>query len=1512
MSVTNPYSARPLYVAQANPANGRHVRAFFFLGSVPRAVLAAARRGRPRADPRVLDWTPADAAVLRAHYGQHWRDLLTAQDPPESEAAKLAARQTVSFFGNTQGVSEIVGGAFDDDDVGALNFGDLGAIDSVEDQSRDTAAKSSRASRIEWPSLSPQAPVFLDIAVHPEDSVRDLMLKLAAAAEVPTYRQHLFFYINEEGPTIPYRVSIDGAPVVVDWRALTRLPSAQLAAKFVRRVPYSQVQSTSVAGISIDPRNESRRDGLRVEARDSFTSLVPAPGVQITRAYYVDLFATLPPLETPERPNDGLASVLKDSYQLDLLYYGAIILFWPQLSPDAALTALTEPSRIAATYPALEPDPAMLRTRFSIEREVADLAAAWRGGAQATKSSRATTAVTAATVRVRPDAARMRVAIRNVFDWVKTTPSVPASVARFDIESSQLEAAVFETAALADMRGGKVPVTAMKRHASSYGPRSATTIDWFVGRLPRRDSVAFAVARTDLQQATPCVGTMCRVPYAFMTVHSDGRYDVAADWREDDRVGFEEIAAEIAATASPLIAEIGAMGAAAFPIGGTLATLPTEAKKMPGSSLSLGGITVSAFWPHALPTASFRELKNRFRRYEKAGIVSVRGLQQAGAYTFSFRKGVVSYDARLSVGLSALNQYAWLTDPTVAAQWSSLYHGRTIRIFHRSTDLRVEILAADSLSEFELIRRYVFSFLDSLLVGSDRLRTAEDFLGKPRAIDPTPTKNSAIPPGTAQRLRRLQERDPNLYDLKKYGPNATVYSVLCQSGRQPSIYNATEAAKLPTKRREQLTQYWNFTEHAPAYYECGDPRYPYLSFRAGQHPLGYFLPCCKMTRAPPGSRAALVNEQAAALKNGPLAAPQPDVEDEDSDLSTSRHVLTYGKTIPVGRVADTPREVSEGLFLDAIDQPYKLFMIGVEQTSPAVTDAGFAYSVAYLAGEGDTTGDDVLRELAAAAAEMGDTYYALGGGAGAKFESAAALADTILGAFVRRDPDFSQFGPGGDSSDDWRPIMAELVRYVYGIEIVYLSDADGTGSVTIEAPPSAAEEILREPNARVALVARSPGGTYPLAALDPKFFLRAPLSQRWMAARRTFGPPDSNAVSDRVAAVVRRVLGWKPEIREKGGSSPTFDLMRRFCDKGPKIEMYLANARGLCYALILTTRRGKVYFPVQYSVYPMDDTPVSFGPRPAERFSLDALDSVVAELNAFITENNEPFSLISKEEVRPLVDAAGMNIGFCAGDPPLYYYHDPVPASGGRQIRFPYDSRDVDTAIKEGRAHTDEKRISNLANAASARNRLYRLFLAEFSAVLRSDRNAKIRTSLEAAIRDTKYDSAPSMTTLRSTLSSLLGAYPEDLMAVRDVIVRALESNPNPKDIIMQSIGSSLFSFDRRTLIRLRAMATHSEVVAALRVLMAPRILVGELESGKPSHIFVSCGEQSSVPAGQCSGKRLVIPPERIDDFYDILAADVRNPGKTGLLSALSAGVFDPLDFQRRPGERLTVTLGAR
>ena len=1533
---TNPYAGAPLCIAQVDPSTGHHVRAFYFLGETPKAVLEAAQRARPsRGDPRCPEWAAADGATLRGFYGGQWRALLTPEDPPPEEPLSLGlAQSTQGTFRSARLPLFFTGGAEE-----GLEFGNLDELDTIEatEGEQGPATHTPGQENYRMVNHSAGVPIYTDIAVYPEDTIYDLRLKLCAASEVPLYRQHFFYYVNEEGPTVPYRFMLDGAPVLADWRSLI-LSSAQERAVH---------QATVVAGITVDPRHEARRDGIRIEALDTFTLLSPAPGVQITRAYYIDLFTVIPPLSSPGRPNDGLAAILRDRYQFDLLYYGGLLRYWPQLSPDACSIALSAPGRLAASYPALDPDPAVLHARFAAERTIANRALSWRP--TAAKGARQETAVTAATVRITPNAVRMRVAVRNIFDWIPTGLAVAAVRARFDIDANLLPVSGVAAAGPEARQGGMIPIIGTKRHATSFNPRASPTINWFVGRLPHRDSVTFALAREGpSDEEFSQTGAGRQIPYAYLTVFADGRTEAMADWREDDRVGFEAITAEIATVVGPTISAINDMGAAAFPIGGVL-TPPGRPGTASPALIALGAITVSAFWPHALTAAAFRELKSRFRIYEKAGIVGIRGLQQAGAYTFTFRKGVVAYDPRLADRLAdraeasaparpdqqraaMQNQYAWLTDGSVAARWAATFQGRMVRIHHRVTDLRIEILGADSLAEFETIRRYVFSFLDGLLRGPDRIRTGEaqpPAKSAPRAENPS-NKESDAP----HRLRRLQERDPNLFDLKKYDQGATVYSVLCQSGRQPHIHNGAELAALGAKRRAALVRYWNFTENEPAFYECPDPKFPHLSFRAGQHPLGYCLPCCKKSRAAVGSRAALVNEGCLARRARPGA-----LEDED-ETAMSRHVLTYGKAIPAGRISDLPREVGEGLFLGALPRPYRLQMIGIEQSAPAIPNAGFAYALAFAIGLGGDTIDEVLSELAGLAAEMGDTYYALGRGGGAAFASGRDLGAAILSAFVHRDANLSPFGPGGAAATSWPDILADLARHVYGVEVVVLVDLDGAGTVSVEATPEAAvaitsmgrcgESTVARP--RIALLAVGPGGTYPVAALDPNFYLRVAPSSRWMAARRTFGddPPQESVadfVVDHIADVVRGVLG-SHDRRSAGAAELDLGLITRWgCAAGSNpafiLEGRLVNLHNMCYGVFLrrSADAGLAYIPVRQSAYTIDGTPTVFGPRPSKVLPATVLAAAVADINRFIAAAGEPYALI--ERAATIVDNSGRAVGFVtSGSAPLHFFHDAGPAEpdGVAVIRFPYDSREVDLAIVASlqKGAGGDSTTATRAAEADVRNRLYRLFLAEFSAVLRAERNEGLRAQLVAALKSTQYELATSVAALRRRLTELLCDYPDDLQIVRSAVARAYVTAPQgPGGAAIAAIAATSFTFDRRTMARLRALGSHEETVGALRALMAPRVTTSADVAGRALvNMYVSCAEKSAVHgttrAGLCAGHRLAVPADRIDDFYDILAADVRNPGKTGLLAAISAGVLNSLDFIRRPGEHLDIVLSGR
>lgn len=1500
----NPFSKHPLKVVLLDPRSGEAIRTYVFIGTAPKAVAEAARR----AGKWQARLAPQEADALRGYFGAEWKELLAPGSAPSEN----------DFAEEVEEAAKTGGGA----------FGDLDDFDHIDDLPEAAAAphEAEPVIPLRRPATDTGPLVYSGAAVYPEDTIWDLRLKIFAAAGIPPYRQHLFYTSGDGQLRLPYRVALESGPVVSDIRTL---------------YGGSQAGRTEnlVAGVPVDAKFEEQKESLTVDALDTFQKLEIGPGVLVTTAYIVDLYSVIPPVwESTTQQRAGLVAVLQDKYQFDLLYYGGIVRFWPQLSPDALQLALTDAGALSGTYPLLAPDAEILRARLDLERTLAERAHAYRFPRD--PRTRPSIAVTSAEVQVGAEGIQTRVAARNVFDWIPSSVAVPALVARFDVVDQE--------------SGTTASMAVSRRHASSYMPRVAPALDRFSARPPRKPAAAFAVARSGVAAETE---RGAGASLAYMTLWEDSRYTATAQWREDDRVPFDQARDDLSTATAPIIKQVNAMGPAALPFGGKLAEISDS------RSAAFGSITASTFWPYAVTSEGFRQIKSRWRDYEKAGIVGIKGLQQAGAYVLQFRKGIVGYDPaalertairRFATGssvpsgksaeetISVANKYMYLTDVNVLARWNALYGGRTVRIYHRATDIRIEVVGAEGMGEFDIIRQYLFAFLDGLLAGPGKVEGLRLEKRQGRREQESREEETLRGPGS-RRLRRLQEKDPNLFDLKKYDENATVYSVLCQAGRQPHVYGENEIADLPPKKKAALVKYWNFTENRPAYYECPSAQYPYLSFRAGQHPLGYCLPCCKKTRPAEGSRAAITNEECVRVRKRETA---PDEE------TASRHVLSYGKIVPVGRISDVASTVAGGIFHEAVPRPYSLKLVGVPQTTPSVPDAGFMFAAASaVAGEGEAF-DDVVRNLAKVCIGMGQSFSTLGSGAAAVLGSAASLADSLVKAFVEKSADLTPLSPGGEVGGTWRDIVRDLVRLAYGVELVVLADRAADGDVIIEASPetigaffpAADHESAQAPALKVSLLATVGGasatgaaGTYPLFAMDPKAFLRTPVPNRSRLARRVFVPPGEKHTPMRdkerqVTPLADHVVSMLRDVLSLAGPSPGLALDLRLlvgaCALSAeyRIATKLANLRGKCYGAMIghTGSKQEFFFPARESPCVADGFPVRFGARPNAPGSKDLVDKFLRFLNAYASKvgerpaSGEPFVPIAS-----LVATGTANsVGFALGDPAgsfLLCYHAPSEVSAADSdlpvISVPYDPLIVDEAITESRGGKFiSKAPASLktGDMASYANRLYRLFTAEFAAAMREERNAPIRKKLSAAVKDTRFDSPGSVAKFREALSAILTPYPVDLRAVRIIVAREL-SQPS-RDVLSsidRAISASVFGFDYSTLRELRDKP-HNEVVAALRRIMAPRIEVIDGDSkapeqeSAPGNIFTACTVDSSVDRPQCYGGKLLVPSGRLGAMLDILAADAADKRKTIALT-LAAGVFGERDFIERPGETLRV-----
>lgn len=1498
----NPYEASPLCIAQINPDTNAIVKSFFFMGNVPKAVLAAAQKAHIKGAK--LDWPAKDADILKQHYGGNWRHLLSVTPPVTSD---------ISFASNTQffaNLNRVIGGAAAGKSVAAdLPASDLRAaheaglhaahrsedfdlFDDIHNHTIEQEYDDNRVISENWADSS-DIPTYTNMAVYPEDTIFDIKLKLAAVSDIAIYRQHMFYYINDEGPVIPYNFTIDGAPIAIDWRQLRR-------AEFTSR-------SNVIAGLSIDNRLEERHEGIKIEAFDTFMRLSSIPGIKVTNIYFVDLFSVLQPIKSQSRPNDGLANVLKDRYQFDLLYYGCLIKYWPMLNSNAANTALQDPIKLSEHYPSLDINPTRLKERFKIEREIIDKAICW---SNCPKMQSYVAAVTSISLKINPNSIRMRLSLRNIFDWLEVGGDIMAIKGRFTVDASLLPQ---HSGNEKTRQGDTVFVNVSKRHASSYLAIHRAAMDSFIGKAHAggmggagsTTSKITSSLKESLIIAIPVTHQGSVISIVYLSIMPNAHIEALSEYREDRMTTFSEAKQHMIRVSTPIIKRIIAMGTAASPTGGVLNDMSNT--KM----ITIGVVNVSMFWPHTLSSSGFKELKNKFHEYESAGIITIKPVQNptsAGILSFTFKKGIIIYDQRvidrsdavIRMSGSTLNQYSWLTDSNVALKWAQLFQGRTVRIYHRVTDIKIEIVGAESV-EFDMMRIYIYSLLDALLKDVKKIDAAAAAAKKEDT-------------GEVKILRRLQEKDPLLYDLKRYGPDATVYSVLCQSGRQPIMYDESEvpATVKSTLRKgsKKITKYWNFTKQKPAYYECPNKEFPHLSFRSGEHPMGYCLPCCKKTLPSIGSRAAQTNEE--CLKNH-----KSSVED---DL-ISKHVLSYGKPVAVSRISEIPKNLISGLFINATPDPYTLCLVGVEQTTVSGVDAGFVYSLAYLLADDETSLDDVLIELASLATDMTDTYYSLGGGKGVLFASAAELSECILSTFVRREEGFSKFGPGGEADDCIADILTDLANYLFLIDIVVIDDTDPVGAYL---RASSTIYIKSEFNSdrKFGLLMKTPHGVYPIAMLNPSMYLRTEIEHRWMVARRSFyiePPPQSDEpyIEDGVAKIIQDVLFSQKnfdDIDLKNIVEYTNDSAALF-----KLTMLLINMKNLCWGAVLEHKTdgaghehtpgdiGRVVVPIMQSEYLISGTPLHFGARPDIKLPERAMNAFVVDINKW--RSNLGRTIIESDTT--LKNTSGERIGFISREG-LYFVHDATAAdisAATPAVTVPYDLRDIDMAITTKARDVEDSELTKMQIKAELKNNLYRLFLVEFSAEIRKGRNKEIRSKLVAIISATKYDVSESVSNLRRKLLEILFAFPDDLRMIREIISRAFVIQPkNPTEIIIESMNSTMFKFDQVIIEELQKKS-HEDTVAEIKRMMSDHIeITSDVLYTEQHNIYTPCSEKSILSVA-CRGGKLMVPKERIDEMYDILAYDVHNKGKSSILSAISSGVFDPLDFIRRPGEHLTITM---
>jgi hypothetical protein len=959
--------------------------------------------------------------------------------------------------------------------------------------------------------------------------------------------------------------------------------------------------------------------------------------------------------------------------------------------------------------------------------------------------------------------------------------------------------------------------------------------------------------------------------YLFVNIRANGRYYVKSIWDEEDEYDFDDILAVMKKFVDPLISQINTMGKYVFPID---KPLPLISK----TNIQYENLSISLYWKKIMSTSMFKFMKTLFEEYIFAGVVGVKGLQQTGQFELVFRKGMTEFDPNQIERVVSManiemmsNHYAYLSNNTMKQKWDQLYDGRIVKLHHRTTDVKFEILNIKE-KEFQILFQYLAVFVYRAMC-NERLKAL-----------------AVRPVGDVRKLRKLKEIDPELYNLKKYG-SKKVYSIICQNPNQPVVYTEDEIRGMTQEQRKRLVKYWNFTLNRETFYGCPNKKYPHLSFKVGVHPKGYCLPCCKKSSSAPESKKTRINE--ICLKRRVWTESEM-LSAESAEEGVSRHIVNYGKDLDLGRLSKLPQTSLVSLLANTLSQPnLNYYLYGVAQNFPAVGSVGLLYSAA----ESLTISPvEIVKKCIEYVKRGGDTVFMslLNGAIAEHFATPRQFLNVLNDIFVSQ----KTFVPGHRFTQ-WGEFFSEMLMILYEIFVFAFVDEAGRGEFTYlyvnEQTRQLIVQQVQQPSSRYLLVVKRASSVYPVFVINTESYFKT-LS----VEKRLFTQKDT---------VIRHIFSIITSNYEKTNQSKTgrqinLSLIREFANgKKYRIQHKYINKRNMCYGVLIDGPDGYIYVPVEYVVNVPDGISVENSAYSGEKTPVktSSLSAFISAINTFIANRHKNYAPVV---LKYTLKCSGRTVGYTAEDNPAVYYvwEDDKPLPDTRVRELLYDFNEINTAIMTRSPPVDDNR-KRLLGKSLYTNYLYQLFMLEFINYTEKERNKALRDKIRDVL--SRVDFRKKIFEAQRELRTLLKEFPSDITTIQSQISTAFYSGD--KKALLETISNTVYEFDKMTINRLRQLdrvAMTSELKRIAREFTVEGVVPSDVNV---PNIYLPCEYASGEK--YCKGKKLIIDGKTLESYIDILANDLLNPIKYKYITSglFTDNLIDYFRFEIFPEEIITI-----
>lgn len=881
----NEFNLNPVCVHEMNIADKPFIsRTMVFLGDVPNDVLSAVNQ--VQSSKKLPENT-----TLHRYYGSNWKHKLGFITNEKS----FEGGDVDDILDLGDELDQIDLFDVDDDKSETETEEPILAHKNIKKESKKDTKKESKKDVFKSEVTSREL-IFYSNPIYPEDKISEFKEKLFIASGIQPYKQHLFFMLRDNPIPLRYKVTIDGATIPIN---------------IVKQFQNDE----TIKGIPVDRRIYESRDSIKIEAYDQFFTMSDIYHKYATTTYYlfnVDMFI---------KNKELVEEILSDNYQLELLYYSFIMMYWPQMTLDVFKIYLKSSNEMSEIYPDLAPSKNLLQQIYETQNKIlsekykllldADngykknpkfkeynpefITKSGVGKALTVSIKNATLVVEKERQYVRTQfgisiASQIKIDVRNLFDKMRITDDIPLIKVKL-------------------LRGRSPFVLTKTRDPNIVGGENIRAIFEQVKyqlQMPYWNTILFVVRAKD-SQGKPISSTLTS-KYLIIILYDNGKYQIKSFWSEDEQMDFKKIDIIMQKSTAPVIDTINSLGRFVFASSERL-------NKITQLNSEFSELSMSLFWKKTLSINQFKKVLDNLSNDFKANIIKPKE-SEAGLHEYLYFKGITGYDiSQIEKYISLQNYYTYLSDANVKQKWISLFdQGRVVSFTHRTSDIKIEI---QNIRETEF--KYFYHYITSFLYNSDT--TATD------------TAKLDIKPGVKiNTLKLLKSKDPEAFIFKKYGSDV-VYSRICQKDHQPIPFTPDELNLLSADEQARAVKFINYTTNNDIYYLCRKGKYPYLSFITGQHPKNYCLPCCKKTPAYSSgfsiSKTPTTWDEESTFKKGTKSDDDDDENkkarvyksclekheyiEQDEEYGSSRYVMNYGKDIYIGRIGKLPDSIQQYL-----------------------------------------------------------------------------------------------------------------------------------------------------------------------------------------------------------------------------------------------------------------------------------------------------------------------------------------------------------------------------------------------------------------------------------------------------------------------------------------------------------------------------------------------------------------------------------------------------------------------